>query len=71
MLKTINGLSKVMVVRLQTAEAEKGFTFIADATKRIHGVAPSSQSDDQTETLLALVRPLHDLANVHLMQLDY
>ena len=62
MLKTISGLCKNQIGRLDLKNAEEGFTFIVEVLKKI-AVVPSGD-------LLSIVKMKHELANIHLLSVD-
>ena len=62
MLKTISGLCKNQIGRLDLKKAEEGFTFIVEVLKKITAV-PSGD-------LLSVVKMKHELANIHLLHVD-
>ena len=55
-LKTISGLSKVHLVRLDTARAEQGFSYQIQIVRKVSGL----------DTVVGVVRPMHELANIYL-----
>ena len=61
-LRTISGLCKNQIGRLDLKKAEEGFTFIVEALKKIAAV-PSGD-------LLSIVKMKHELANLHLLSVD-
>ena len=56
MLKTISGLSKVHLVRLDTARAEQGFSYQIQIVRKVSGL----------DTVVGVVRPMHELVNIYL-----
>ena len=61
-LRTISGLCKNQIGRLDLKKAEEGFTFIVEVLKKITAV-PSGD-------LLSVVKMKHELANIHLLTVD-
>ena len=60
--KTISGLSKVMIGRLNIPKAEEGFTFIIDVMKKASGV--------ESGEILSVVKFKHELAGCYLLGTD-
>ena len=56
MLKTISGLSKVRLVRLDTGRATQGFLYQMQIVRKVSGY----------DAAIGLVRPMHELANIYL-----
>ena len=63
-MKTISGLCKVMISRLKLDQAGEGLNFIIEAQKKMH------DEEDSTDDLLAVVKFKHELATMHLLQVD-
>ena len=60
-LKTINGLCKVLLQRLNKDEAEKGFVFILDTLKKV--------TPGETKDFLSVVKILQELSNLYLIEM--
>ena len=63
MLKTIEGLCKDLITRLDLVKAEEGFNFVLLTYQKAYN------SDNQD--LFPVIKTKHNLANMHLMKLDY
>ncbi len=63
MLKTIEQLCKNLITRLDLEKAEEGFNFVLETLKKVY--------DNESGDLLGVVKCKHNLANMHLMKLDY
>lgn len=61
-VKTISGLCKVMVNRLNLSKAEEGLNFIIEAVKKV--------ADVESGELLSVVKYQHELANLYLTMFD-